>query len=418
MSAQDTAADVTDSLMDVRRISADPTHLETIQRILNNNPAVVFLWRNQDGWPVEHVTENVEHLTGYTAREWLEGAVSYSDIIDSQDLERVGREVRDFSADLSLKEFTHAPYRIHSRTGAVKWVEDRTQIRRDRTGAVIHYEGLVYDITQLQETRLALVNRTRDLERQKILQERILDAVGEGVVYIAGDYRVLQGNRQWMDMCGLSPTAWNGRKCREALPNDLCGTKDCPMEQFLAGAEEVTGETRITGRDGSKIDTLITARAVRDQDGRLLGIVESLRDLTTVRRAEEGRRWAYEAQAAATARAEMAAQVLHHIGNAITPIGIYVEAMKEKTARGLIEYLEKSYQGLRGHMDDLQSYLSEDGRGRQVFEYMNALIQSLKEQQEQRQETIRKIDHGLSDVLDILARQQRDEEERKMGDGC
>jgi len=155
----------------------------------------------------------------------------------------------------------------------------------------------------------------------------------------------------------------------------------------------------------------------RDPKGAPIRAYGTHLDITRRKQAEEDVRQARETAAMAAGRVEMSAMVLHHIGNAVTPLGIYVEQMQDKRGDGLLEYLEKSYEDLQGHMDDLQAYLGEGGRGRQVFEYMNALIQSLKEQHAERQETLRKIDHGLSEVLDILARQQRDEEEGKMGDG-
>lgn len=39
--------------------------------IISKSRAVVFLWSNREGWPVEYVSDNVENVFGYTAEEFL-----------------------------------------------------------------------------------------------------------------------------------------------------------------------------------------------------------------------------------------------------------------------------------------------------------------------------------------------------------
>jgi hypothetical protein len=75
--------------------------------ILNRSSVVAFTWNNQEGWPVEFVTENVENLLGYTAKEFLSGEVSYADCVHEDDLERVGDEVKSFSEEKGRLEFSH-----------------------------------------------------------------------------------------------------------------------------------------------------------------------------------------------------------------------------------------------------------------------------------------------------------------------
>jgi hypothetical protein len=40
---------------------------------------MAFTWKNQKGWPVEFVSENVAVLFGYTAKEFMKGKVIYAD---------------------------------------------------------------------------------------------------------------------------------------------------------------------------------------------------------------------------------------------------------------------------------------------------------------------------------------------------
>jgi len=124
--------------------------LEEAYDIITMSPAVVFLWRNEEGWPVEFVTNNVKETFGYTAEEFVGGTVAYAETVHPDDLDRVGEEVARHSAEPSRQRFTHEPYRIVTSDGEVKWLDDRTFIRRDADGRITHFQGIVLDITDRQ----------------------------------------------------------------------------------------------------------------------------------------------------------------------------------------------------------------------------------------------------------------------------
>lgn len=121
--------------------------LKEANNIINRSPAVTFLWKNLEGWPVEFVSDNVKELFGYTAEELTSEKFTYAEIIHPGDLERVREEVERYSKEIGIKEFTHKPYMIIRKDGEVRWVDDMTLIRRDEEGNLTHFEGLVLDIS-------------------------------------------------------------------------------------------------------------------------------------------------------------------------------------------------------------------------------------------------------------------------------
>ena len=138
--------------------------------IIKRSPAVTFLWKNIEGWPVEFVSENVMGLLGYSADDFVSGRVLYAKVVHPGDLERVEGEVANFSIGKERKKFTHEPYRIVTKDGKIKWLDDRTYIRRDEKGKITHYQGIVSDITRRKRAEKELENRTNDLnERVKEL---------------------------------------------------------------------------------------------------------------------------------------------------------------------------------------------------------------------------------------------------------
>lgn len=135
-------------------------NLQLTDDILTKSPAVAFLWRNEKDWPVEYVSENVNGLFGYSKEEFISGKISYSKVVHPDDIQRVGNEVTSFSEDRESSEFIHEPYRIVTKDGAVKWVEDRTTINKDKKGNITHYQGIVLDITE----RKCMENALRESE--------------------------------------------------------------------------------------------------------------------------------------------------------------------------------------------------------------------------------------------------------------
>jgi PAS domain S-box-containing protein len=125
-------------------------------------------------------------------------------------------------------------------------------------------------------------------------------------------------------------------------------------------------------------------------------------------------------QAFESGRAQLAAMMLHNIGNAMTPLTARVDALKASLPEHVVTYLEKSYAELCDHVDNLGTYIRENPRGQKVFEYLGELIDSLKEFQANLHLNVDKMQTSLDYVGDILSLQQNytlDEKEiRQMTD--
>ncbi|OQY02551.1 MAG: hypothetical protein B6I20_06795 [Bacteroidetes bacterium 4572_117] len=146
-------------------MKAKPTYQELEKeleafRITNNliekSPIIWFIWRNEETWPVEFVSENVKSILGYTKDDFLSGKANYSEIIHPADLQRVENEVSEKSRT-NLNSFTHKPYRLISKTGEIKWIKNITIIRKDKDNGITHFEGVIIDITEQKETEESLI---------------------------------------------------------------------------------------------------------------------------------------------------------------------------------------------------------------------------------------------------------------------
>ncbi len=137
---------------------------EIIRTVVNNSPAVVFLWKTDEKRPSEFVSENVVQF-GYTVEDFISGRVLYGDIIHSDDLKRVEdslkERIRRGGVDFD------AEYRIFTKAGDLRWVNERAFIQRNPDGEVTYLQGLVLDITERKENEAAL---RKSFETQKLLR--------------------------------------------------------------------------------------------------------------------------------------------------------------------------------------------------------------------------------------------------------
>ncbi|WP_052643298.1 PAS domain S-box protein [Syntrophotalea carbinolica] len=126
--------------------------------VLESSPAVLYRRKAQPGWPLEMVTRNVACF-GYAPNELLSGAVSFADLVHPEDLDRVAAEGTEYT--LQGEDRFQQEYRIVTRGGDVRWVDDRTVAERDGQGRVTHYQGIVLDITDRKRTELVMAARMR-----------------------------------------------------------------------------------------------------------------------------------------------------------------------------------------------------------------------------------------------------------------
>jgi PAS domain S-box-containing protein len=300
--------------------------LSEAYEILSRSPVVAFLWKNEQDWPVEFVTENVEALTGYTARDFTSGTIPYSQIVHPEDLKKVTQEVAAVASCDGKEPFSHEPYRILTKDGTVKWIDDNTIIRKDDNGTITHYQGIVSDVTDRETARMELA------EMQALLEAAVEQSPAGIVIAEAPDVRIRLANSAALAFRGSMSTELTEITVEEHVRRwqlfHWDGTPYNPEELPLSKAVllgETTRDAEVLIRDIEGIERYVLTNAgpvFNEKDEVVAGVVVFY-DVTE-RRKLESERQQLERQVQHAQKLEslgvLAGGIAHDFNNILTAI--------------------------------------------------------------------------------------------------
>jgi PAS domain S-box-containing protein len=283
--------DVTEHKRFERELRKTLEELRDLEDIVNRSPAVAFLWQASPGWPVEFVSDNVRQFD-YDPKDLISGRVPYSNIIHPDDLERIGAEVAKFSTG-EISRFDQV-YRIMTGKGDVRWVDDRTWIRRNPEGKITHYQGILIDITEKKHAAEQLVAAHKRLEE-------IVEFLPDATFIVDRENKIIVWNKAMEEMTGVakkdmigkdhsySSVPFYGRPTKFLL--DMLDESD---SEILARYQSVkkTGKSiyaevftpALYGNKGAYVWAATTL--LFDEMGKKTGAIESIRDITDLKNVE------------------------------------------------------------------------------------------------------------------------------------
>jgi diguanylate cyclase (GGDEF)-like protein/PAS domain S-box-containing protein len=166
-----------------------------LETIIGRSPVVAILWRVGPGWPVEYVSENVRQF-GYAPEELLEGTIPYWTLIHPEDRADVLRETASHVEE-GHREYIRE-YRFFTKSGDVRWIEERAWVRFGEDGAPSHLQGILLDVTDrrkaleeleylsLHDMLTGLYNRAYFEEEMRRLDSGRFDSLGIVVLDVDG----------------------------------------------------------------------------------------------------------------------------------------------------------------------------------------------------------------------------------------
>lgn len=299
----------------------------------------------------------------------------------------------------------------------------------------IKQEGKIAEVNDVQ---VCFNQMTEKLEiSQEALKESgyILELALQAIDAGVWDWDITTGevdfSERWATMLGYTPNEIKGHVStweKLMLPDDMPEVMNTLNAHLKGRLSIYRTEHRLLTKSGEWKWILDTGRVVaRDEKGNPLRAIGTHIDIDRRKRnelelkkyrenleqmVEERTRELEETQkelinkAMEAGRAQLSAMVLHNIGNAITPIKVHIERMKSDELGQISHYLEKCYLDINDHIGDLQNYVNDDPRGKNVFSYMEELIRSLFKQKKEKERIVKKMDEAVTYISEILTLQQ------------
>jgi len=110
----------------------------------------------------------------------------------------------------------------------------------------------------------------------------ILDSITEGVFTVGLDWRITYFNRAAEKITGISRQQAIGQQCKDILRADLCET-DCALRRTIeTGKSIISKSVHIIDADGDRKAISITTAILKDENSKVIGGVETLRDISLV----------------------------------------------------------------------------------------------------------------------------------------
>ena len=128
--------------------------------LFREGPVVVFQWRDEPGWPIEYVSENVTQVLGYTPAELESPVVEFAELVHDADLPDLEHQF-DAQVEADQEFYKPDPYRVRTADGDHRWMQEFT---KQRETAPEQFFGYLVDITGRKERQRRLEEQRDSLE--------------------------------------------------------------------------------------------------------------------------------------------------------------------------------------------------------------------------------------------------------------
>jgi PAS domain S-box-containing protein len=112
--------------------------------------------------------------------------------------------------------------------------------------------------------------------------QTVLRCVADGVFTVDRDWRITSFNRAAQRITGMTAAEAIGMKCSDVFHADIC-ERGCAIRKTLETGQEIIDQpARILNKQGRAVPVSVSTAVLREEDGTILGAVETFRDLSAL----------------------------------------------------------------------------------------------------------------------------------------
>jgi len=138
-----------------------------LEKIVNLSPVIAFRLSNEEGYPIEYISENIKRIGFSNHLDFMENGRLKSgarqmDFVHPDDRAYVSKMLVGL-AD-GTEESIEQEFRLQAENDQVYWVNRRVWAIRDDEGKVTHFQGVTQDISARKEAEIRLASTVLELK--------------------------------------------------------------------------------------------------------------------------------------------------------------------------------------------------------------------------------------------------------------
>lgn len=248
---------------------------QRVNLIANNIPGGLYLAKYSSHVEFLYLNKEIEFLTGYLKEDFLTGEINYEDLFFRNERPKILKMIKD---GLNNHGRFHIQYRIQMRNGQEKWLEEY--------GAEAYSAGkqqfIVGYIRDYSENHKIIEKLKESESRHRMLIENTL----EGYWQVNNEIRTTHVNPALCNMLGYSKDELIGSDPRIYIHEEYIKQYQIQIDS-LDNTEHRTYELVFIRKNGTKINTLINATTIKNNEGISVGSFALLTDITELKRTHE-----------------------------------------------------------------------------------------------------------------------------------
>ena len=250
--------------------------LKLAEFIIDNSPAILFrrlAAEKLEDRKMVYVSPNISRF-GYRAEDLLSGKIMFRDFVHQGDTERIKQEIDQYVGEARGQYSQY--YRIVTKDGELRWVEDRTSVVEDERG-IRYHQGIVIDIHERMEAE-------EKLRKSEEKYRQIVETTSQGFVLMDESLNVIDLNSAFASMLGGKTDELIGaRTFADTRTFNSLLTKG--IENKMERYEPLEFETRLDRVGGGSIPVLIHANTLCSDDGDVMGVMAFITDISEQKKA-------------------------------------------------------------------------------------------------------------------------------------
>jgi PAS domain S-box-containing protein len=255
------------------RMAAEKAFRESEKKyrlLVKNLPSIVY--RGYPDWTVEFFDAKIKQITGYSPEMFNSKKIKWRDIIVDEDAANA-KEI--FINALKTSKSYVREYRVRSKNGGIRWIQERGQIVCNTNKKIQYVSGVFFDITDNK-------NAQEKLRKSEEMARALLNATTDAVVLLDSDGVILDINDAYAKKFQKTPDEMFGLCIWYLVSHEVAGLRMANVKKVFRTGWPVR---IVDERNGIWHDTKIYP--VLNLLGEVKRVAVFARDITIQKLAEE-----------------------------------------------------------------------------------------------------------------------------------